>query len=194
MITYGKTIFSTYTYSRDRLLDDVWQRANNDFNRYIQRLRRLHDDGVQYLRTVETHNDGYPHFHAVLRFNTVLTITNRRYVDKTLYKRWKHLWLCGHSDFAIPRSKQSPIAYIIKYTTKNSGVNIWRKYYQTINAHSETVPVASPAGGLARPVGLQSPTEDSVLIAPSPLELTCKKWNIKQTTWSRKFFKELHTK
>ncbi len=129
MITYGKTIFSTYTYSRDRLVDACWQRANDDFNRYIQRLRRLHTNEVQYLRTIEAHNDGYPHFHAVLRFPTVLTITNGRYVDKALYKRWKHIWVRGLSDHQVPRSRQSPIAYIIKYTTKNSGVNIWKRYY-----------------------------------------------------------------
>ncbi len=193
MITYGKTIFSTYTYSRDRLLDDVWQRANNDFNRYIQRLRRLHANRVQYLRTFEAHNDGYPHIHAILRFHTVLTITNGRYLDKTLYKRWKHLWVRGHSDFAVPRHKQSPIAYIIKYTTKNSGVNVWRKYYQSIQDSSGSVPDVSPAGGLARPVGLQSPTDAFVPHVPTPLEKTCKKWKIKQVTWSREFFKYLNT-
>ncbi len=185
MITYGKTIFSTYTYSRDRLLDDVWKGANNDFNRYIQRLRRLHANGVQYLRTVEAHNDGYPHFHAVLRFNTVLTITNSRYFDKALYKRWKHVWRRGHSDYQIPRSKQSPLAYIIKYATKNSGIRIWKKYYQTLGVKS-----APSTPGIATSKPLAKTSVSTV----TPLSLKCQKYKIKQCTWSRNFFKELHIK
>ncbi len=187
MITYGKTIFSTYTYARSRLLGDCWRTANNDFNRYIQRLRRLHANDVQYLRTIEAYNDGYPHFHAILRFKTVLTITNGRYVDKTLYQRWKHLWVCGLSDHQVPRSKQSPIAYIIKYATKNSGVNIWRHYYANI-AKDQLKHEIAPATATI------STIPSTAISVPTELELVCIKHKIKQTTWSRKFFKELHTK
>ncbi len=184
MITYGKTVFFTSTYSRDRPLDSCWKSSNTHFNRYIQKLRRLHKDSVQYLRTLEMHADGYPHFHAVLRFPTVLTITNGRYFDRPTYKEWKSAWTHGHSDAQPPRTKQSPLAYIIKYTTKESGTKIWKRYYRNLNVQS----------------AMSEPTEFSakIRVIPSvtpvtPLFMKCKEYKIKQCTWSRKFFESLLT-
>ncbi len=179
MITYGKILFCTTTYSRDRLLGTCWSSANSDFNRYIQKLRRLHENKIQYLRTIEAHSDGYPHFHAILRFPTVLTIHNRRYLRKDVYKVLKKSWSHGHSDYQPPRSKQSPLAYIIKYTTKESGHKIWKKYYQHLSVNS----VEHPAiiSGLIKKVG---PSVGPV----TALSSTCEKYKIKQCTWSRNFF------
>ncbi len=184
MITYGKTVFLTTTYSRDRLLDSCWKTSNSDFNRYIQKLRRLHENPIQYLRTIEEHTDGYPHFHAILRFPIVLTITNGRYFDKSIYKMWKQAWTHGLSDAQPPRPKQSALAYIIKYTTKNSGRKIWIRYYRHLNVNSavprvtsSTTPVATPS---AEPV--------------TSLSQKCKCFKIKQCTWSRNFFISLLSK
>ncbi len=192
MITHGKTIFSTYTYSRDRLVDDAWTSANNDFNRYIQKLRRYHDNEIQYLRTIEAHNDGFPHFHAILRFPVVLTITNGKYLDRELYRRWKNLWARGHSDYQIPRNGSHPIAYIIKYVTKGSTVKIWKKYYTTKNS-GKHISTTTKSGMVPGSVELAYATTKSVRTI-TPLQKTCKRYKIKQVTWSRKFFKELHTK
>ncbi len=183
MITYGKTVFFTSTYSRDRLLDDTWNKANSDFNRYIQKLRRLHEDKIQYLRTIEAHADGYPHFHAILRFPTVLTIYNSRYFRKDVYTTWKKAWSHGHSDAQPPRNKQSPLAYIIKYATKQSGNKIWMKYYQHLNVPSADLPAT---------VSNMETTAPSVHPA-SPLSVICTKYKIKQCTWSRNFFESLLT-
>ncbi len=184
MITYGKTVFLTTTYSRDRFLDSCWKTSNADFNRYIQKLRRLHKNSVQYLRTIEAHSDGYPHFHAVLRFSTVLTITNGRYFDKALYSKWKTTWSHGHSDAQPPRTKQSPLAYIIKYTTKESGHKIWKRYYQHLDVNS-----AEPQVTRSFPIKVATPSVSPV----SFLSQKCEDYKIKQCTWSRKFFESLLT-
>jgi len=182
MITYGKTVFLTTTYSRTRLLDSCWKGANSNFNRYIQKLRRLHQNPIQYLRTIEMHADGYPHFHAILRFPTVLTITNGRYFDKALYAKWKSTWPYGLSDSQPPFCKQSPLAYIIKYTTKNSGRKIWLRFYQHSSANSVI------------PLPPHSSTTKKVTFSAEPvtrLSQNCAKYKIKQCTWSRKFFNSL---
>ncbi len=184
MITYGKTAFLTTTYSRNRLLDDCWRTSNVDFNRYIQKLRRLHKNSIQYLRTIEEHRDGYPHFHAILRFPTVLTIKNGRYFDKTLYGLWKSYWRHGLSDAQPPRPKQSALAYIIKYTTKNTGHKIWIRYYRHLNVNSADVRL-TPSCMIKKVLPSVSPV--------SSLSQKCEKYKIKQCTWSRNFFESLLT-
>ncbi len=187
MITYGKTAFVTTTYSRDRLLDSCWKNSNSDFNRYIQKLRRLHQNSVQYLRTIEMHRDGYPHFHAVLRFPIVLTITNGRYFDKALYAKWRSSWTHGLSDSQPPIRKESPLAYIIKYTTKNSGRKIWIRYYQTMNQRLDAKSVNPP------PIGSFPPPVTFSAEPVTCLSQKCAHYKIKQCTWSRNFFESLLT-
>ncbi len=184
MITYGKTVFWTSTYTRDRLLDNCWEGCNSDFNRYIQKLRRIHQNSIQYLRTVEMHKDGFPHFHAVLRFPIVLTINNGRYFDKKLYHQWKDAWNHGLSDAQPPRPKQSSLAYIIKYTTKDSGRKVWIKYYQHLNVKS-VIPPVTPCAKIMAATFSAEPV--------SRLSQKCAMHKIKQCTWSRNFFKFLLT-
>ncbi len=184
MITYGKTVFFTSTYSRDRLLDSCWLRSNSDFNRFIQKLRRLHENKIQYLRTIESQRDGYPHFHAILRFPTVLTITNSRYFDRHVYKLWKQSWPHGLSDAQPPRNKKSPLAYIIKYTTKESGHKIWQRYYRHLNADSVAVP--------HMPLSPKK-VDTSFASHAMPYSDILEKYKIKQCTWSRNFFESLLT-
>ncbi len=184
MITYGKTVFLTTTYSRDRLLDDTWRHANTDFNRYIQKLRRLPQGQMEYLRTIEAHRDGYPHFHAILRFHTVLAIDNCRYFRPNIYASWKKAWTKGLSDAQPPRNKQSPLAYIIKYTTKQSGNRIWKRYYRHLDVSSAELP-HTPSSLIKK---------DTLSVSPvTPLSKRCAENKIKQCTWSRRFFESLLT-
>ncbi len=184
MITYGKTVFLTTTYSRDRLLDTCWKGSNNDFNRFIQKLRRIHENPVQYLRTIESHADGYPHFHAVLRFPTVLTINDGKYFRRDIYSKWKKAWSHGISDAQVPRHGQSPLAYIIKYTTKNTGSKIWMKYYRHLDVNSVDVP-HTPFSMIKKVSPFVPPV--------CALSQKCEEYKIKQCTWSRKFFESLLT-
>ena len=177
-------VFATYTYTRDISVDSCWQRAGNDFNRYVQRLRRLHSLPIQYIRAIELHKDGnYPHIHAILRFPRILTITRARYFDKLLYGKWKQLWTSGLSDYQPPLSKRSPILYLIKYISKETSTyrTLWKHYYTQYNATSvKEKPTSS---------SIDSPkTESTSTPTVSPVILYCKKYKVKQLSWSRNFW------
>jgi len=107
-----------------------WKQTSRDFNRFLQKFRRLHNHKVQYLRVVEKHKDGYPHIHALLQFtNAELRITANRYFDRKLYKTWRTLWTHGHSDLQQPqKTRTGTISYILKYLIKNTTwKTIWKK-------------------------------------------------------------------
>lgn len=179
-------VFSTYTYSRDNSADSTWRRTNNDFNRYIQRLRRLHNSRVQYCRTIEAHADGYPHIHAILRFPTVLTVENSRYFDRKLYEKWKGLWRFGHSDYQPPLSRtRSPLLYCIKYVTKgNTTLRTFWKHYFELNPQ-QSQPIQNNTTGSANVFSLPDSDTDFKTIQLNNL---VQYYNIKQLSWSRHFF------
>lgn len=157
-------------------MEDSWRTASKDFNRYVQRLRRLHTgNSVQYLRTIEAHSDSYPHWHTILQFQSPISVSNVRYFDNVLYRKWKQLWTLGLSDYQPPLSGRNPVIYVIKYITKNSHTHktIWKKLLVNVTATKD---------------GLGSlPVLDvQETITPAWLEYL-KKYRIKQCTWSRDF-------
>lgn len=188
MITYVGYIFGTYTYTRDIPISLAWSKTSKDWNRYVHRLRRLHNCSVEYLRSVESHADGYPHLHAVLRFPIPITVQNSKYVDRNLYLKWKKLWKSGISDYQVPRSKgNSAILYIIKYVTKQTTVkSFWKNYYALI-----AKPPLKDSDIIGKSDSLEEKKSNSGSYVPpveSELILTLKKYKIKQLSWSRKFF------
>ena len=174
-------VFSTLTYDRSNSIHKNWSNTSKDFNRFIQKLRRHHNYPVQYLRSIEAHKDGQPHLHTVLRFPNVIRVKNNRYFDQELYKKWKELWRSGLSDFQPPRSKRHPILYIVKYATKESNTvkTLWKKYYQLYNVKSVKEEQKTPTS---------STEELSTTSAVSPVTILCKKYKVKQISWSRQFF------
>lgn len=176
-------VFATLTFSRDTGLDTAWQIANTTFNRYIQRFRRAHTGNqIQYIRTIEAHMDSYPHFHAILQFESPVTVDNARYFDNVLYRKWKQLWNVGLSDYQPPRAQRQPILYLIKYISKDTPTikTLWHK----ILPIEESVPVTATVD--SQP----SPVTSAELYSIPKRDITleyCKKYNIKQLTWSRKF-------
>lgn len=173
-------VFATYTYSRDIPIHNAWSATSKDFNRYVQNIRRLHNAPVQYLRSIEAHKDGYPHLHAVIRFPSPITVNNTKYFDRELYKKWKSLWPSGLSDYQVPLSRRHPILYIVKYVTKGSTLKtLWKKYYALY---------------AAKPLKKEKETSSANIVdlsVPTPLTITCKKYKIKQLSWSRLFFTKL---
>lgn len=132
MDIFIRHLFATLTYDRVLSSECTWQRTSKDFNRFIQKLRRLHcDTQIAYLRTIESHKDGYPHIHVLLQHpSAVIRVSNSKYFDRTLYQKWKGLWSHGLSDFQAPRRKEDSIKYILKYITKSSTTKtIWKKLY-----------------------------------------------------------------
>lgn len=189
-------VFATFTFKRDIPVSQCWEQTSLHFNRYIQRLRRLHNSPVQYLRTVEAHGDTYPHLHAILQFRNPITVENTRYFDRILYAKWKQLWTGGISDYQPPLStKRHSILYIVKYISKDTPTyrTLWRKLLQNVNSvvtteNSSETKQNTESTTSAKPA--QNTIEDSeayINTKPSTTLLFCKKYKIKQLTWSRDF-------
>lgn len=167
-------VFATLTFTRDISLDSAWEQTNTNFNRYIQKFRRQSaGNEIQYIRTVEAHLDSYPHIHTILQFHSPISVDNARYFDPTLYRKWKQLWTFGISDYQPPRSSRLPILYLIKYISKgNTTKTIWKKMFANATATADSKP---------------SPAPSVKVVTTTPTQEFCKKYNIKQCTWSRKF-------
>lgn len=171
-------------------MDTAWKQVSKDFNRFIQRFRRLHNVQVQYIRTIEAHNDSYPHLHAVLQLPASLTITNARYFDRELFKKWKQLWTSGLSDYRPPNPKQqSPVLYIVKYISKSSSSyrTVWKKLLRNVSpvASSSSTSNEKPKSvELANSQACEI-TSDSVKFATTLL--FCKQHKLRPVTWSRGF-------
>ncbi len=164
-------MFSTFTYNRSLLLNDAWTRSSKDFNRVIQKFRRLHNADIQYLRVLEAHKDGYPHIHCILQFpDARLRINNSRFFDRRLYSRWKSLWTHGHSDYQRPRKRSAnAVLYVLKYLLKNTTrKTILKKIHPPYSSDFKPT--------LAEQARVRPMTN-----------LPIKKYGVKLATWSRGF-------
>lgn len=175
-------VFATFTYKREHDLVGCWKRVTKDYNRFITNYRRLHRDGVEYIRSIEAHRDGYPHIHAVLQHKSGILVSNGRYFERNLYQKWKQLWSSGLSDFQAPRAGSLyPTLYIVKYISKHSTLKtLWQKFYtektsivtSVLNADQNTPPSSTPQT-------VVHPMDDTLFF--------CKQFKIKQCTWSRAY-------
>lgn len=168
-------------------MDICWKTISSDFNRFCQKIRRLHSSNIQYIRTVEAHEDGYPHLHAIFQFPIVLRITNTRFFDRQLYLKWKSLWTRGHSDFKVPEHSRHPIIYIVKYISKDTPTHktLWKKM---LDASSVDKTLGSNQGQKATPTSAKLAPEPTFPITKRDLTLeNCQKYKIKQLSWSRNF-------
>lgn len=139
MKSFTRHVFATLTYQRDRGCDTVWQTITNDFNRYHQRLRRLHRIQIEYLRVIEEHRDGYPHIHTLLQYpSACISVENSRYFDRALYSKWKAQWREGHSDYQKPRQGATgTLSYVMKYLIKNqTSKTVWKKVLASCNVQT----------------------------------------------------------
>lgn len=172
MITFTRHVFATLTYQRDCEIEQVYRAVSLDYNRFLQRLRRLHRLQIEYLRVIEEHRDGYPHIHALLQYpSACIRVENTRYFDRMLYQRWKTLWRKGHSDYQKPRQNSiGTLSYIMKYLIKNqTQKTVWKKVF----AHSVDVKSSASTNSfrhIAKTTG-------------APVRLN----GIKLCSWSRKF-------
>lgn len=180
-ITYVRHIFATFTYKRDAPINEVWGKISKDFNRCVQKYRRLNNCSVQYLRTIEEHRDGYPHIHVLFQFpDARIIVENNRYFDSRLFALWKRLtWTHGLSDWQPPRHKGLfALTYILKYISKNSTTKtIWKKILpppDTTSTHSQNPPTS--ADSVPTPKTTKS-------TSPNPIFFN----NIKLCSWSRSF-------
>lgn len=183
MDSFTNHVFGTLTYSRDISISDCGERISKDFNRYIQKFRRLHNTKVQYIRAIEAHADGYPHIHVILQFPTSLRVNDSRYFDRELFKKWKQLWTSGVADYRPPNTKRQPVLYLVKYISKNTSAyrTLWKKLLP-----ANTV---EPSNGLTQTVTKNvsdvKPSSDDIKFVGTLL--FCKTYKLRQLSWSRNF-------
>lgn len=159
-------------------MGETWSKLGINFNRFIQKYRRLHKLPIQYIRTVEAHADTYPHIHIILQFpDARISVDNARYFDSVLYRKWKQLWTFGLSDYQPPRNTRQPILYLIKYISKETHTykTLWKKMLPPADA---TV-IKDGHGPIHAPTVQDTTTNKT-------LEL-CKTYKVKQLSWSRGF-------
>lgn len=190
-ITFTRHIFSTLTYRRDDDLSFTWKRSSRDFNRYIQKLSRLHNLRINYLRVVEEHTDGYPHIHCILQYpSACIRVENSRYFDTALYQKWRTLWSHGHSDYQKPRvSGIGTLSYVMKYLLKNqTSKTVWKKVLS-----QSALTVGKPSVDQTTSNKCSNTIQDITrreLIGDTLKDLTkypTHKYNVKLCTWSRNF-------
>jgi len=180
LITFTNHVFATLTFSRGLSSDLCWRKTSIDFNRFIQRVRRLHKCEVQYIRVVEAHRDSYPHLHAVIQFPTSISVSNARRFDNVLYAKWKQLWTSGLSDIKPVESQQGSILYLMKYISKGAtSKNVWKKCYSVYNASVKDSKVLPSTYTPAKSTNVSVPL--------TPTQQLCEQYKIKQMSWSRGF-------
>jgi len=186
--TVTNHVFATLTYKREYGLVECWKSVSKDFNRFITYQRRLHRTGLAYIRTVEAHEDLYPHIHVVIQHKHGILIRNRRYFDENLYKKWKESWTRGLSDFQAPlSSSEYPTLYIVKYITKNHTLKtLWKKFYATNSiTNTSAPPVAVLTSNTLKPSNASMNTK--ILSLENSSLFFCNQFKIKQCTWSRNY-------
>ncbi len=164
-------------------MDYAWANTSKDFNRFIQKLRRLHNSPIQFIRAIESHEDDYPHIHCITQHPQILSIRHGRYFDSLLYAKWKQLWTRGLSDAQPPKSKQAPILYLIKYISKsgNSYKTLWKKMFPAYDSALVTPPI-QPKSTVS-----QSSSSANDLTKFKQTIALCSQYKVKQLSWSRKF-------
>lgn len=150
---FNNCAFVTLTYDRNASKGSCWKTINNDFNRYVQRLSRGQRRGavrplgkLEYLRAYESHEDGYPHVHALFILDRDFDIRDRdKFLREEFRKSFRSAWPRGHVDAQSPKRKSyGAIAYILKYLSKSTSSNtLWSRL---LSQHKARVPKVNDLG------------------------------------------------
>ena len=120
-----RALFVTLTYARNLRLDQAWEVIGEDYNRWVSRVKRRFG-GVQIIRVWEAQQDGFPHIHAIMIFeskewdafhsNGVWRVQGKASLE------WDH----GFTDVEALASVRGGIRYVIKYINKLHDVGFVR--------------------------------------------------------------------
>lgn len=194
-VRYSNYAFFTLTFESANIPSAyLWSKTPTLYNRFIQKLRRLHCGPVQAIRCIESHENANPHIHVLARFPVVLTINNEQYFDKKLYAKWKELWPSGHLD-ATPThpGQRIPVRYLLKYISKHTTTykTLWRRYFQCLETTQANMVTTSQSTSTSSTPQHSEPEQQDTT-PPSSKELKtllfCKSFNIKSLSWTRDFF------
>lgn len=107
----NKATFVTLTY-RDGTKDLKY--ANKDIKQLMRRTRVFLGYSLKYIIVPERHKSGNIHYHGVF--------FNMPYIHVVKFK--EELWKNGYVDIQIPKKIRSVSAYLSKYLTKDTYLNI----------------------------------------------------------------------
>ncbi len=115
-------VFGTLTFDRNSEIQTTWKKTSKAYNRFVQKWRRVSNQKIQYIRSIESHKDGYPHIHTIIQYPyACIRIKHSKYFDSRIYKIWKSHWEHGFSDYKKPVKLESrTLQYLIKYITKTT--------------------------------------------------------------------------
>ncbi len=115
-------VFGTLTFTRNEQIQTTWKKASKAYNRFVQKWRRVSNQKIQYIRSIESHKDGYPHIHTIIQYPfACIRIKNSYYFDRRIYQIWKSHWEHGFSDYKKPTKLESrTLSYLMKYMTKTT--------------------------------------------------------------------------
>lgn len=111
------TRFITLTCTRDNTADEQHQLMVKQLPRLITKLRKTHGP-IDYLRMLETCQDGYPHFHLLARSAFI--------PHADLKRLWQQLTTARVVD--IRKAHGRSVGYVAKYIAKARGSDgVWSR-------------------------------------------------------------------
>ena len=123
--TKSDFLFITLTTRQDETIDEAWLNIGKKFNQFRSNLIRRFGK-VEFMRTWESHKKGYPHIHALVKFQQH---------EFNVFKGWKNnkqhwlvqnhfkikeCWKHGFSDVSACTSVREGLSYVGKYIIKNA--------------------------------------------------------------------------
>jgi hypothetical protein len=119
-------VYATFTYGRELGLENCWIAVGEDFNREVSYLRRRYGK-VKVARFFESHEDGFPHIHAIFLFEEH-SFWGFRYVNKKNnlayglddFGGFKKGWSGGFVNAQLCNSVKGGFRYLKKYVGKAS--------------------------------------------------------------------------
>ena len=114
-------LFISYTVDPKKYSkEEAWKIIPSNFNKDITNLRNKYGK-IDYVGTVEAQANGYPHIHALMRFNDISFEKFYHYKSKTYrLKSWKEInrikacWKMGFVDVQAVYTKKEALAYLGK--------------------------------------------------------------------------------
>lgn len=120
-------LFITLTESsRKNSVDEAWKSIGKKYNRFRSAIIKKYGK-VEFLRSFESHESGYPHIHVLIKF-----LDHRfdvfKYTDAEGKKMWlvkknqkiKECWKYGYSKIKGCTSVKEGLAYVGKYVLKSA--------------------------------------------------------------------------
>jgi len=99
----------------DKAHIEAYTYMSHAFDKLIKSLKK-HYGPFHYLRVMELHKDGWPHFHVLMVGRAIVDIDFLRYIEKL----WSSYGLGFVQGMVIRHGIKAAVTYLCKYITKNT--------------------------------------------------------------------------